>query len=705
MDKSPDRGEKDLPLRLKDGAPPAYDEHRVQIHPVPSRGSVIVKVEPPQQPSTEIDHVPCDIVLVIDVSGSMQESAPVPGDAGEDTGLSILDLVKHATKTIIHTCNSSDRVGIVKFSNDAVTVLPLTEMTPKNQKMAQEKVEGLHTEAATNLWGGIRCGLDLFEKSSNNVPALLVLTDGVPNHMCPVQGYVPKLMTMMPLPATIHTFGFGYHLRSGLLKAIAETGDGNYGFIPDAGMIGTVFNNAVANLQSTYATRATLRLSYPASMELQEAAGSRADASDVPESSGGLKQLTIPLGNLQYGQSRDIYLKVDNLADVKTTMLSANLQYRTAVTEPSKVGPPTAVFDTSADVTIPGRLSEAEIAFHESRAQLCASILSMFELVGKYERVKGSVTLGQKQDTLASLVAQIRAKDFKKADKDNEALMEDICGEDPAGQVSLAVSNEAYFERWGRHYLLSFVNAHSRQMCNSFKDPGPQRYGVNSPLFKRCLAHLDDQFDKLPPPKPSRQVHDRRTGRRGFLSASSISMSGYNRSSAPCFAGSTSVMLASGRTVRMKRVRRGMQVKTPLGPRKVAFVLKTPVDEEALCKIGPLLVTPWHPISADGGKTWEFPAHVEGSRPVKYTGAIYSVMLQRDAQTASHAIQVEDSWGVTLGHGITTESEDDIRGHEFWGDWNRLGKEVLRLGVSRTGVAFGNGVQRDEVTGLVKALK
>lgn len=39
------------------------------------------------------------------------------------------------------------------------------------------------------------------------------------------------------LPATIHTFGFGYDIKSGLLKSISETGGGNYAFIPDAGMI------------------------------------------------------------------------------------------------------------------------------------------------------------------------------------------------------------------------------------------------------------------------------------------------------------------------------------------------------------------------------------------------------------------------------------------------------------------------------------
>ena len=97
------------------------------------------------------------------------------------------------------------------------------------------------TRDITNLWAGIQTGLKLFnesgEGSHGKMPALMVLTDGMPNHMCPAQGYVPKLRAMGDLPATVHTFGFGYSLRSGLLKSIAEVGGGNYAFIPDAGMI------------------------------------------------------------------------------------------------------------------------------------------------------------------------------------------------------------------------------------------------------------------------------------------------------------------------------------------------------------------------------------------------------------------------------------------------------------------------------------
>lgn len=53
--------------------------------------------------------------------------------------------------------------------------------------------------------------------------------------------------------SSIHTFGFGYSLLSGLLKSIAEIGGGD---------LDCLFFHAVANLQSTFATNAMLELSF-----------------------------------------------------------------------------------------------------------------------------------------------------------------------------------------------------------------------------------------------------------------------------------------------------------------------------------------------------------------------------------------------------------------------------------------------------------
>jgi Mg-chelatase subunit ChlD len=245
----------------------------LQLHPTPATDGLLVKIQPPTKPARSVHHVPSDIVLVIDVSGSMGDRAEAPGlDASESAGLSVLDLVKHAAKTIIETLDDNDRLGIVTFCSRAQRVQDLIPMTSSNKAEAVKRITDITDQDATNLWQGIVQGIKVFDSANkggpnSRVPAMMVLTDGMPNHMCPKAGYVPKLRSMMPLPAPIHTFGFGYSLRSGLLKSISEVAGGSYAFIPDAGMLGTVFVHAVANLQATCATNAVLELQYEEPLE------------------------------------------------------------------------------------------------------------------------------------------------------------------------------------------------------------------------------------------------------------------------------------------------------------------------------------------------------------------------------------------------------------------------------------------------------
>ncbi|KAK1573544.1 von Willebrand factor type A domain-containing protein [Colletotrichum navitas] len=672
----------------------------LSLHPLASQDGLIAKVTPPTQPSKPTVHVPCDIVLIIDVSGSMGCNAPVPANPGEKTenyGLSVLDLVKHAARTVLETLNEGDRLGIVTFASKAKVVQELSPMNAKNKALAEKNINSMRPIDATNLWHGLLEGIRLFntggEMNMGRVPAMMVLTDGMPNHMCPIQGYVPKLRGMEQLPASIHTFGFGYSLRSGLLKSIAEIGGGNYSFIPDAGMIGTVFVHAVANLQATYAVNATLRLSYPASVDLDEIGGDsvvRQEPVTLAEEDGEPKQLSISLGNVQYGQSRDIFLKVTTSqgfvpenstvrAVIEYSRMTSNTYRQTA--EHSLRGAPTT-------------LPESEIAYHLSRSQICSYLSSIIPIRDDGEHEAVSAVSPRLLERLQDLIANLPANGFP-SDPQNRSVVEDLAGKQPKGQVTLALSNPGYYSKWGVHYLPSLLNAHARQVCNTFKDPGPLRYGADSPLFVACRDRLDAAFDNLPAPTPSNQRTATHRGR--------VRMSSYNSSSGVCFASSTPVQLASGRTVPIKALRRGAAVRTPSGPRRVVVVLKTPVRREIMCRVGDLVVTPWHPISLDGGKSWAFPAGVADRRSVRYTGCIYSVLLQPDRDAAAHALNVAGVCGVTLGHGLV--SGRDARAHAFFGDYEKVAGSLRAVGVGRNGVVVGGGVVRNPGTGLVRGFR
>ena len=535
---------------------------------------------------------------------------------------------------------------------------------------------------------------------------------------CPPAGYIPKLRSMPPFSASIHTFGFGYNLRSGLLKSLAEFGGGNYAFIPDAGMIGTVFVHAVANLQSTFATKATLLLTFPADLAIEETMDETV-LREAPISNGNSLQLRIPLGLLQYGQSRDIFLRASKVANqeketgaTESSTVTATLDFNKAnmslqdsrskantfslgKTDSGGTDLGTRTISVSRSVLEHSDLPESEVAYHESRARICKYISSWFPLGPDGEhRVIAHGREGKKKE-LSQMISQIPARHYD--DERNRSLMEDLTGTEPKGQISLAINNDGYFTRWGVHYLPSYCNAHSRQICNSFKDPGPLQYGVNSPLFIACRDRLDNVFDNLPAPEPSPAHRSRFSHSVAGAGSAPISMSKYRNSHGVCFAASTPVELSSGRMVPIRKLRRGMKVRTPAGSRKVAVVLKTPVHGEILCRVGAVAVTPWHPVSLDG-KSWTFPAHV-AHRAVRYTGSVYSVMLQRDDNSKAHAMRVGGVWGVTLGHGLTTGR--DARVHAFFGDYNRVGKSLIGLGVDRFGVAEGRGVERDVRTGYV----
>lgn len=116
----------------------ANNDPTLLIHPLASQDGVIVKVDPPRLPANpNISRIPCDIVLVIDVSESMGRNAPAPmtdsngKNTLEDFGLSVLDLTKHAACTILETLQEGDRLGIVTFQRDVhvslITVNALIE--------------------------------------------------------------------------------------------------------------------------------------------------------------------------------------------------------------------------------------------------------------------------------------------------------------------------------------------------------------------------------------------------------------------------------------------------------------------------------------------------------------------------------------------------------------------------------------------------
>ena len=148
-------------------------------------------------------------------------------------------------------------------------------------------------------------------------PALFLLTDGVPN-VDPPRGIIPTFNRYKDscggrLPSVINTFGFGYSLESPLLSALSCGGDGAYAFIPDAGMVGTAFINALANLLCSRGSNAVLQLE-PADGPAGQGVQLLGLAGTVQPAMNGASLhswgLQVDLGTLHSGQTKDVLVRL-----------------------------------------------------------------------------------------------------------------------------------------------------------------------------------------------------------------------------------------------------------------------------------------------------------------------------------------------------------------------------------------------------------
>jgi hypothetical protein len=80
----------------------------------------------------------------------MSDRAEIQNDKNEQYGLSQLDLVKHALKTIINSLERQDRLSIVSFSNNAKILFQLTAMNDRGKKDALDAVGNLWVSKSFN---------------------------------------------------------------------------------------------------------------------------------------------------------------------------------------------------------------------------------------------------------------------------------------------------------------------------------------------------------------------------------------------------------------------------------------------------------------------------------------------------------------------------------------------------------------------------
>ena len=619
---------------------------------------------------------PSDIALVIDVSGSMGSNATIQAADGshESNGLSILDIVKHAARTVIETLDSYDRIAIITYSTTAECLMGLTEMDSQGKLLATHHIESMSQSGTTNLWDGILTGLNSLTKDLTARPqSVMVLTDGIPN-INPPRGILEMLKLYRDkqnsgqIPV-IHTFGFGYNLNSPLLESIAVEGQGMYSFVPDAGFVGTAFVNSISNILSTCGEHAVLNI---------ELDGYKVANQDIPSLVHTSWGAQITLGQLSYGQTRDVVLE---LSGDSQTSPEVKLTY-------------TALDTNTITVQAKPEISST-FTNHLFRQELISLIHKVLIEKKNHER---QVLVNTFENKLSEAVQTIQEKDVL------ESLSSDV-----QGQIAQAVSREDWYTRWGTHYLRSLARAHQLQICSNFRDDGLQHYGGT--LFREVRENADDLFNKLPPPTPSRPI---RHGRGSGSGASSpVDMSRYNNCSGPCFSGQCMVKCEDGTKVRVDALKKGMRIWTEDGVGIIRCVLETRSSHGFVITTPPmcqLRITPYHPMrsSSDIHSNWAFPCTIKDAITMKDESckAVFSFLVEKADHPGiwTKTMCIEDVIVVTLAHGL----DEALVQHPYYGT-DAVVKDLQRS----SGWAHGHiildastksVVKRDPITTLVCGL-
>lgn len=583
--------------------------------------------------------IPSVIIAVVDVSGSMAESAASRSGPSDAHLFSKLDLVKHSLRTVGRLCAEKRAAyGIVTFSDEARTVLPVATIEKEGEAAAsmaraiEAKIEGMRPTFGTNIWQGLKLGMEEglhygLAHPDANIHVVL-LTDGHETHGPPrgLQASTEEWLAACPVKMTLSCFGFGYNLPTKHMEdAVVNPGGGVYGYIPDCTMVGSVFINFCALVFSSVATHVTV--------------------DGVPVR-----------GPLLVGGSRTVQLPCPSCPDKKVAGLptSVSVQWRLAG-ESSK---------RSAELLVHATEPTACLWRHKLWSRLTQA-LAAATLSSDFAKVDCDPLLKGMPQTLAKFAHKHPV--WASADA---AFLSDLAQDlasplDCKGQLGKACS-ALVFPSWGLNYLVAFNLAVQSAACANFKDATLQTFAP--PEFNNVRSLGDSVFAALPAPRPSRA----RTAEH-FASASS-SLASYNTAEGGCWSGGSLITMHNGSRKCARDIMAGEVVQ---GGATVVCVVRAPLQHKKLVTLCPgLSITPWHPVRRrltaservrDGSHgSWTFPAYVgevldAGVPSGSVDGAdpyVYTLVLD-----AVHFVTCGDFDVCTLGHGMTGK----VIGHDYYG--------------------------------------
>jgi Ca-activated chloride channel family protein len=177
-------------------------------------GFALITLSPPARP---VHATPRDIVLVIDVSGSMSGRK--------------IEQARAAGRQLLQTLTPSDRFRLIDFSSDVRTFRDgWSSATPANVQDAAAYLDALRANGGTNIQGALD---EAFASDSpeGRLPLVLFLTDGAPTVGETRPDAIVQHAGDLRRQRRLFTFGIGADVNASLLEQLALQGRGTATFV------------------------------------------------------------------------------------------------------------------------------------------------------------------------------------------------------------------------------------------------------------------------------------------------------------------------------------------------------------------------------------------------------------------------------------------------------------------------------------------
>ncbi|MFO0684590.1 MAG: VWA domain-containing protein [Sandaracinus sp.] len=194
-----------------------------------------------------------DVVVVLDLSGSMQE--------GDKIGA-----VRHALARFVEGLDPRDRIAIVTFADDAHLALPPTEVGAARPTILGA-IDTLRAYGATNLGAGLSLGVQVVSEMhvQRSGPARVVLlSDGVATVGETRPEALRQLSASLRARAiSLTTVGMGEQIDFSLLESLANDAGGAFHYVDRPAEVERVFGRELAALTGIAARDAHVIVTLP----------------------------------------------------------------------------------------------------------------------------------------------------------------------------------------------------------------------------------------------------------------------------------------------------------------------------------------------------------------------------------------------------------------------------------------------------------